>query len=186
MTSRHDRPPAGRTIRLIGVLSLLAAPAAANVALWHPSMYGFEAGADDASHAAEPFRDASFGDWWLHGAADQPPEGGQMLELPAGGQLHAELGSRKSFTSYGHAISCEDEGAVKDDLPNISCALALAYVANVEELHPDNFTVISVRHDCGKPEVTFDIPRNLPDCPDEGCHCLWSAADEADVSQRDL
>lgn len=180
MTSRHDHPPAGctiRTIRLVGVLTLLAAPAAARVALWHPSMYGFEVGIADATRAAEGFKNAAYKDWWLHNAAHQLPGSGEFLELPAGGQFEGQIASSKAFTTFGFC-----EGDDLDKIPANSCALGLSYSSNVNELHPNNFTVISVRHDCSKPDVFFDIPQNLPACPEKGCHCLWGASDGTNVS----
>ncbi|KAJ3966637.1 hypothetical protein EV361DRAFT_808689 [Lentinula raphanica] len=53
-------------------------------------------------------------------------------------------------------------------------ALAIAYVSDVADVTPENLVVFSVAYNTPwKRETTYDIPAELPACPDGGCICAW-------------
>lgn len=54
-------------------------------------------------------------------------------------------------------------------------AIAISYESDFSKLKPEDFVVISVNYRSPWYRLTdFDIPADLPECPEGGCHCLWS------------
>lgn len=54
------------------------------------------------------------------------------------------------------------------------CALAVAYKSDVSEVQPDDFIVFSVNHTCvWYLNTYFEIPADMPACPDGKCICAW-------------
>lgn len=64
-------------------------------------------------------------------------------------------------------------------------AFAISYTSALEEVTPENLVVFSVAvHTPWKRIAQFDVPKDLPSCPDGGCivcrlsrssqHCTWS------------
>lgn len=54
-------------------------------------------------------------------------------------------------------------------------ALSIAYTSNVDELKPSEMTVISANYtSVWYRELSFEIPKDLPSCGDEGCLCTWN------------
>ena len=67
------------------------------------------------------------------------------------------------------------------------CALAIAYESDPSKIQPEDFTVISVNHECvWKKNIDFQIPNNLPPCPEGGCHCLWEWTHAIDAGSQQL
>ncbi|BEI83857.1 hypothetical protein CcaverHIS002_0404610 [Cutaneotrichosporon cavernicola] len=166
----------------LALLPFLAAPVAAHLSMWHPSMYGFEGDNPYAWEAIKPLARLNFNQWWFHGDIDRPPADGQVFNLPAGGVAHMEVGCQKSVTSYGgrknQDLSCDEWGPIhlwqnnRDDVTG--CAIAIAYESNVHAIKPEDFTVISTNRSCPYTrDVTFEIPDQLRECPPGGCHCMW-------------
>lgn len=94
------------------VLLLFAQPVLGHLALWHPSVYGFNASGPQAGQYYNapintdylhwPLRkdsDMSFKEWWFHGLTGATPN--DIMELPAGGSVTLEISCNKAFTSYG-------------------------------------------------------------------------------------
>ncbi|GMK58657.1 hypothetical protein CspeluHIS016_0600990 [Cutaneotrichosporon spelunceum] len=163
-------------------LAFLAAPVAAHLSIWHPSMYGFEGSNRYAWEAIKPLARLNFNEWWFHGDIDKPPANGQVFDLPAGGVAHMEVGCKKEVTTYGgrenQDLSCDEWGPIhlwqnnRDDVKG--CAIAIAYESNVHAIKPEDFTVISTNRSCPYTrDVTFEIPDQLRECPPGGCHCMW-------------
>jgi len=75
----------------------------AHIALWHPSMYGFNITREDFSYDNRPLAPLSnmlFSQWWFHGHLNYPPHPQDRLKLPAGGSVTVELACDKGVTSY--------------------------------------------------------------------------------------
>jgi hypothetical protein len=54
-------------------------------------------------------------------------------------------------------------------------ALAIAYTSDVDNLQPNDLTVISVNHySVWFRETPYAIPAGLPPCPSGGCLCTWN------------
>lgn len=54
-------------------------------------------------------------------------------------------------------------------------ALAIAYTSDQTGLRPEDMTVISVAYaSVWLREVTYSIPKHLPECPPGGCLCTWN------------
>lgn len=161
-------------------LALAAAPAAAHLAFWHPSMYGYD---DDNSAYPMGYPDfVPFSNWWFHGQINQPPADGQFFELPAGGQAQAQVACNKQWTTWGGYQGTPSD-ACPDDFGSLheastantkGCAIAIAYKSDVNDVKPEDFVVITTNAACPwNRDVTFDIPAGLPACPEGGCHCMW-------------
>jgi hypothetical protein len=113
------------------------------------------------------------------------------MQLPAGGTYHGQVSCNKALTTFGQNdwqiidYACDDSqiggdtGAMhttskKGQPPtdNVKgCAIGIAYESDVTKIKPEDFTVISVNYECPwKREVDFQIPADLPACPEGGCH----------------
>lgn len=56
----------------------------------------------------------------------------------------------------------------------MGCGIAIAYESDPRKIQPEDFTVISTNYTCPWfKNVDFQIPADLPPCPEGGCHCLW-------------
>lgn len=74
------------------------------------------------------------------------------------------VGALHTLDTYDTAIPTNVEG----------CGLSIAYQSDVFKLQPEDFTVISTNYTCPwKKNVEFQIPEDLPACPEGGCHCAW-------------
>ncbi|MGG6497384.1 UNVERIFIED_CONTAM: hypothetical protein NY603_31130, partial [Bacteroidetes bacterium 56_B9] len=62
-----------------------------------------------------------------------------------------------------------------EDLHDVTgCAIAIAYESDADKVKPEDFVVISTNYTCPWfKEVDFEIPPDLPACPEEGCTCMW-------------
>lgn len=52
--------------------------------------------------------------------------------------------------------------------------MAIAYKSDVSQVQPEDFVVFSVNHRCIWDRYTdFQIPANMPECPNGKCTCAW-------------
>ncbi|KAI0366278.1 hypothetical protein BV20DRAFT_657963 [Pilatotrama ljubarskyi] len=176
---------------------LLAAIAAslpltsAHIAIWHPSMYGFNVTEQTFPYdnrPVVPLQDMTFQEWWFHNHLDYPPNPGDVFELPAGKPATAELACNKGATSYFASSEGGDIRNGNDPCPGSppaeyhttglddvkGCALAIAYEPDVRKIKPEDFVVFSVNQTCVWNRFTdFHVPARMPAGPEGGCHCAW-------------
>lgn len=137
----------------------------------------------------------NFDEWWFHGYIDQPPAPGKFMMLPAGGTYKGQVACNKALTKYGQNLyqqtgiyACDGDGPQggigamhTSDLwasPNPKdvkgCGISIAYTSDERSVKPEDFTVISTNYTCPWfKHVDFQIPKDLPACPPEGCLCSW-------------
>jgi hypothetical protein len=54
------------------------------------------------------------------------------------------------------------------------CGLAIAYKSDARDVDKNEMTIFTVNHDCVKTRfTTFDIPADMPECPNGKCICGW-------------
>jgi hypothetical protein len=52
------------------------------------------------------------------------------------------------------------------------CALGIAYKSDFNDVQPEDFVIFSVVHTCPwYLQNTFQVPENMPACPDDKCIC---------------
>ncbi|CAF0828144.1 unnamed protein product [Didymodactylos carnosus] len=162
----------------------------AHLAIWTKSMFGQDRGNVNSNRAAQPLQDMRFDQWWWHGDMNDPPDEGEVFNLPANGKADLEISSNKAFTSLGTA-----RPGLKPnprDSPNpwlnengwgnmharqrqdvAGCALGIAYKSDPRQVKPEDFVIFSVVHDCPARQLQeFKIP-DLPACPNNKCMCAW-------------
>ncbi|KAI8982722.1 hypothetical protein BD414DRAFT_490930 [Trametes punicea] len=161
------------------------------VAIWHPSMYGFNV-TDKTfpydNRPVAPLINYTFEQWWFHGHLDYPPHPGDIFELPAGQTATAEIACNKGATTWFNSSEGGDIRQGNNPCPNSppaayhttgfddlkGCALAIAYESDVSKIQPEDFTVFSVNQTCVWYRFTnFPVPARMPPCPEGGCHCAW-------------
>lgn len=145
-----------------------------------------------------PVYQMSFKDWWFHGVngcPNDPPPEGEFLELPAGKSFQVELASNRGKTTMAwdgkftsewpdgnnypadyHVDSCiiSPNMHTKDQNGAAGTAFAISYESDISKVSPDNLAVFSVRyHTPWKRITSYDVPANLPACPEGGCICAW-------------
>ncbi|KAJ3795972.1 hypothetical protein GGU11DRAFT_834084 [Lentinula aff. detonsa] len=136
--------------------------------------------------------------WWFHsvnGCNNQPPADGDILTLPAGESITVEIAANQGVTTLsfdGQYVSDWPDGQSYPDNYNVpTCitspnmhtqnqsmaagtALAIAYVSDVADVTPENLVVFSVAYNTPwKRLTTYEIPAELPACPEGGCICAW-------------
>lgn len=53
-------------------------------------------------------------------------------------------------------------------------AFAISYQSDLANVTLDNLVVFTVRYNTPFYRLaTFDVPKDMPPCPEEGCHCAW-------------
>ena len=131
---------------------------------------------------------------------DYPPNDGDFLELPAGGTLHSEISCDKGATtmfasSPGGDIQDGDNPCpgsattafhANNEADTRGCALAITYKSDASSVKPEDFTVFTTNQTCVWHRFTdFQIPADLPACPDEGCLCSfnWIHAPDSGAEQ---
>ncbi|KAF2100874.1 hypothetical protein NA57DRAFT_10917, partial [Rhizodiscina lignyota] len=140
--------------------------------------------------------------WWQHdrGCDKVPPAAGEYLEIPAGGNFTVEMAHNQAFTtlSYGGSKVTEwpdggqhpedwhgtgggedciqDDGAMhtQNQTAAAGTAFAISYNSNLEDVTIDNLVVFTVlEHTPWHRIATYQVPKNMPACPADGCHCAW-------------
>ncbi|RSH91054.1 hypothetical protein EHS25_010230 [Saitozyma podzolica] len=154
----------------------LAATARAHVALWHPSMFGYnwpnQSTADpngqqnNNNEPVNPLRENSnltVSEWFGHGLLDFPPLEGDYLDLVSGGSIMGQLACNRQNTIYGlhepgdqlMEYACDTTGPLHvmntfGEAPNISyfggTSIAIAYTSDITTIQPNDLTVISVNY----------------------------------------
>lgn len=114
------------------------------------------------------------------------------MTITAGQPLTVGISCHKAHSIYGSVTSTEacplDSGAYhaggltgtpagwgeNDPALLLGCALAIAPKSSAGSTNPEDFTVMSIQENCVRTRDTvFDIPANLPECPDGECTCAW-------------
>ena len=124
------------------------------------------------------------------------------MNLPSRGTYHGEVSCNKALTSYGDDEAQETGGYACDTIGPMhtadawaspdpkdvkGCGIAIAYESDVTEIQPEDFAVISVNYQCPwKKDVDFEIPSDLPLCPEGGCHCMWGWIHNADLGSEQM
>ncbi|KAI0295903.1 hypothetical protein B0F90DRAFT_1811380 [Multifurca ochricompacta] len=142
-----------------------------SLALWHPSMWGFNATAETFPYDNRPVSPLA-----------------AMNFTECGGIATAELGCNKGATSFFASSEGGDIRNGNDPCPGSpmseyhtqgpedvkGCALAIAYKSNANDVKPEDFTVFSVNQTCVLHRFTdFAVPARMPPCPDGKCICAW-------------
>ncbi|WWC94154.1 hypothetical protein V866_000993 [Kwoniella sp. B9012] len=178
----------------------------AHIALWDEGMYGWDPNDPNQSEPVLPLMHLPFSEWWFHGYIDKPPADGKIMNLPSGGTYHGQVACNKALTSYGQndyqqtgiyacdgdgatggigAMHTSDQWASPDPKDVKGCGIAIAYESDVKKIQPEDFTVISVNYTCPWfKHVDFQIPSDLPPCPEGGCHCMWGWIHAADAGSE--
>jgi len=141
--------------------------------------------------------------WWFQadrGCDRVPPPQGQFLNIPAGGSFTVELAHNRAQTtlSYGGQFTSQwpdgnqhpedwnggpnGEGCIQDDGAMHTrsqawaggTAFAISYNSNINQVNMENLVVFTVlQHTPWKRIATYQVPRDLPPCPADGCTCAW-------------
>jgi len=57
----------------------------------------------------------------------------------------------------------------------------------VTKIQPEDFAVISFNYTCPwYKDVDFQMPSDLPSCPEGGCHCMWAWVHSADSGSEQI
>ncbi|GAA6055117.1 hypothetical protein NBRC10513_000803 [Rhodotorula toruloides] len=188
--------PSRRSLRTLVSLLPFFPSSSAHMSIWHPSMYGVEAGF--SYEAGDPVAPLGSGvqkleDWWFRGprARALKPQNDSVMELPAGGGAKIEIACNVAWTSYGSrttdpsdplsacpdnygAYHTGDPAGPLDDKLLSGCALAVEYKNDIEEVGWDDLVVFSTNQTCVRERVTtFEIPERMPPCPNGKCVCAW-------------
>jgi len=153
--------------------------------------------------AVSPLFNLRRSDWWFQhdrGCDRVPPPPGQFLELPAGGSFTVELAHNRAQTtlSYNGQYTSDwpdgnwhpedwnggnvGEGCIQDDgamhtqsqAKAAGTAFAISYNSDLNAVTMENLVVFSVLPNTPwKRIATYQVPRDLPPCPAEGCTCAW-------------
>jgi hypothetical protein len=166
--------------------------ARAHIKFTDPSMWGYHVRAEDFPYdnrPEAPLQEYTFKQWWFHGHLDYPPAAGKFFELPAGGTAMSQLACNTGATKFwadsdgttdvrqgdypcpGYPLSQFHTNG-HDDLKG--CALSIAYTSDVNSIKPEDLAIFSVNHECvWKVNTPFQIPKDMPPCPEGGCICAW-------------
>jgi len=142
-------------------------------------------------------------DWWFqhHRGCDRnPPPPGEFLDLPAGGSFTVEIANNRAFSTLGHdgrlvtqwtdggqhpedwkgpgnPPGCiQETGSLHTNNQSMAggTAFAISYNSNLNAVNMENLVVFSVLPNTPwKRLATYQVPRDLPPCPAEGCTCAW-------------
>jgi hypothetical protein len=142
-------------------------------------------------------RNMTKNDWWFQryqGCDKAPPPNGDYLELPAAGTFKVEMATLRAHTTFGSNKNFNGEFGSEDgklhyieggcvNMPNVHApnrtsapgsAFAISYQNSIDKVTPSNLVVFTVRHNTPWQRVTwFDVPKDLPPCPEGGCTCAW-------------
>ena len=159
-----------------------------HMAIWDESVYGFNNGDTNVS----PLSGRGFNDWWFHGEQQINDKPSSVKTLVPGSSVNFEISCSKWHTSFtgnnGNDACPNDAGAYhaggqtgsqsgwngNNEENLLGCALAIAYKSNPRDVKPEDFIVFSVQERCVRQKDTsFDIPANLPSCPNGECTCAW-------------
>ena len=129
---------------------------------------------------------------------DNPPNPGDFMLLPAGGQLDLQTACERDYTSYGKNISDPKNPNYPCPFQPMSefhtlgpdnvkgCAMGIAYKSDIKEVKPEDITIFSVNTKCVLHLHTiYDIPKAMPPCPKDGCICThnWIHSERSGTNQ---
>jgi len=192
-------------LSLLSLGLVLAPSVAGHVTAWHASMFGFNF-TTGGNRPQDPLQDRKFageGGWWFHGHLDYPPHKEDVLEFPAGGETFVELtcdkGASSSYTSNpggdirnGNdvcpgATTLEYHTTGIDDVKGCSFGIAYTPVSKVSTIQPEDFVIFTVNHTCVWERFTkFEVPADMPACPEGGCTCAWFWVHSADAGSEQI
>jgi len=132
-----------------------------------------------------------------------PPAPGVYLDIPAGGSFTVEIAHNRGQTtlSFGGQYASEwpdgkqhpenwegpplasgapdciqDDGAMHTNNQSMAggTAFAISYNPNLTAVTMENLVVFSVLKESPWHRLaTYQVPQDLPPCPEGGCHCAW-------------
>ncbi|QKX59718.1 uncharacterized protein TRUGW13939_06860 [Talaromyces rugulosus] len=153
--------------------------------------------------AVNPLWDLPKSKWWFQadrGCDKAPPVDGVFLELPAGQNFTTELAHNRAQTTLsfngqyagewpdgkdhpedwsgtGTPPGCiQDDGAIHTNNQTMAggTVFAISYQSDMSQVTMENLVVFSVlEHTPWKRIATYEVPADLPPCPDAGCICAW-------------
>ena len=160
-------------------------------------MWGFNV--TDGLRPQDPMMNLSFDQWWFRGYLNSsPPHPNDIKQLPVGQPVITELSCDKDATSWWESGPGGDQRSTSQpDYPcpgqpttafhtnGINdlggCALAVAYKSDVLDVQPEDFVVFSVNQTCvWNLHTYFEVPANMPPCPNNKCTCAWFWIHKAD------
>ncbi|KAF9056913.1 hypothetical protein BDP27DRAFT_1372961 [Rhodocollybia butyracea] len=188
-----------RSVVLAAAIGLWAASANAHLAIFTKGMWcqnGTDGNNLNSDDPVTPLYELEQDQWWFHavnGCNNRPPADGDILSLPAGSSVTVEIAANQGYTSLsfgGQFASDWPDGQTYPDnvptcitTPNMhtqnqsmaaGTALAIAYVSDIADVTPENLVVFSVAYNTPwKRMTTYDIPADMPACPEGGCICGW-------------
>jgi len=157
----------------------------------------------NTNHAVNPLFGFRRSEWWFQaerGCDRAPPAPGVFLDLPAGGSFTVELAHNRAqttlsydgqFTSQwpdgkehpedwrgpGNPPDCiQDDGAMHTNNQSMAAgtAFAISYTSDLNAVTMENLVVFTVLPNTPwKRIATYEVPRDLPACPADGCTCAW-------------
>lgn len=157
----------------------------------------------NSNEVVRPLYNLPKSEWWMQhtsGCLNTPPKKGDSLALPAGGSFTVEIAHNQAFTtlSYngkfatdwpdgkkypedrhgpGNPPEClENDGALHTNNQSMAAgtAWAISYESDLSKVTMENLVVFSVlEHTPWKRIATYEVPKDLPACPPEGCYCAW-------------
>ncbi|KAF8591350.1 hypothetical protein K439DRAFT_1611346 [Ramaria rubella] len=175
----------------------------AHISLWDESMFGRCGDNNQCvnqGQPAVPLVGLTFDQWWWHNYLDFPPVNDSVMALPAGGNVTVQLAGNGAFSKLGqYPNSYWPAGAAKGSYDesvenNLTywthgaagnlhttghndlggCALSIAYTNDAKVVRPEDMVVFSVQQECvWHRDTVFDVPVNMPPCPDGKCMCSW-------------
>ncbi|CAJ2512527.1 Uu.00g055420.m01.CDS01 [Anthostomella pinea] len=163
---------------------------------------GTSPGVDDSNTntAVNPLWDLPKSQWWMQhdrGCDQFPPADGDSLELPAGGSFTVELAHNRAQTTlsyngqfasdwpdgqqhpedwHAEQDSCLEDGALHtyNESTAAGTAFAISYQSDISQVTIENLAVFTVlEHTPWKRLATYQVPADLPACPEGGCYCAW-------------
>ncbi|TMW59783.1 hypothetical protein Poli38472_004852 [Pythium oligandrum] len=137
--------------------------------------------------------------WWFQadrGCDKSPPRPGDILKLPAGGSFEVEFATNRAMTtlSYGGKQATEWTGGetfpsdwkgknppeclgalhAESEAKAAGTAFAISYVSELEDVTMENLVVFTtLEHTPWKRKGVYQVPKNMPACPPQGCICAW-------------
>jgi len=157
----------------------------------------------NTNDAVNPLYNLPRSQWWFQadrGCDRIPPAPGVFLDLPAGGRFTVEIANNRAFTtlSYdgrlisdwtdggqhpedwkgaGNPPGCiQETGSLHTNNQSMAggTAFAISYESDLSRVTMENLVVFTVLPNTPwKRLATYDVPRDLPPCPAEGCTCAW-------------
>lgn len=159
-------------------------------------MWGFNI--TDTNRPQDPLMNLNFDQWWFHGHLDHPPHPEDIKQMPVGEPSILEISCDKDATSSWPSgpggdqrdknnpdYPCPGQPTTQFHTNGINdlggCALAVAYESDVNKIKPEDFVIFSVNHTCvWYLHTAFEVPEEMPKCPDGKCTCAWFWIHKAD------